>query len=555
MVDPNLLNIEIDDKRRIAVADFELLVSPGVIGFYRGCEITQIFLFDEQETVANVFTVACFSELEKPTSHRFLTDPPPSISDTYKLGIVQHHVDLDAAAKMFAGLLENRFVIHEKEANVSPSLVLLPKQYVPQLWGGSNPPLMSSMKPSFRGENYVVEFFDEKKEQFEGLSRKQIDDIFERVSAREDIQINLSKVYERLGGVLFQFPINLLTCNCTLTETRNHLSVELMRHPNLATEQSLQIHVKTSLDSCVTGYWGQDITSNDTEFSVEVGDSNSLELTLAKPNSSIIYYHSKMHFMRSSNILGQIAMGDAEPRIFQPSDQQEVVEIAVTTPMPMSVGMRHDSEYLDQIYQRERDHKALANSGDYGVFRDDRKGALDFLRSKLNGATRLSEVCLWDPYLTVQDIVDVLYFQSSQIPFRCVASYDGLKNTVAEKLAELGKEQADFSTRFELIRSEQGKLLGSITNNLGVNLDFRCSHQHFGYGFHDRFLLLVPTNEKYPPEVYSLGTSVNSLGNDHHIIQKVANPWVILNNFNELWDSLPPENCRLIQLPSTTGGS
>ena len=35
-------------KKNIANQDFNLLLTPGVTGYYQGCEITQVFIFDKR---------------------------------------------------------------------------------------------------------------------------------------------------------------------------------------------------------------------------------------------------------------------------------------------------------------------------------------------------------------------------------------------------------------------------------------------------------------------------------------------------------------------------
>ena len=50
-------------------------------------------------------------------------------------------------------------------------------------------------------------------------------------------------------------------------------------------------------------------------------------------------------------------------------------------------------------------------------------------------------------------------------------------------------------------------------------------------------------NEQEKPKVWSIGTSFNSLGNSHHIIQEVRHPQMIVDAFEELWDSLSDETC------------
>ena len=72
-------------------------------------------------------------------------------------------------------------------------------------------------------------------------------------------------------------------------------------------------------------------------------------------------------------------------------------------------------------------------------------------------------------------------------------------------------------------------------------MEIRCQWKGYGYHFHDRFLMVIKEDEK--PRVWSLGTSINSLGNKHHIIQSVENPRMIVDAFEELWDELDSEEC------------
>jgi hypothetical protein len=48
---------------------------------------------------------------------------------------------------------------------------------------------------------------------------------------------------------------------------------------------------------------------------------------------------------------------------------------------------------------------------------------------------------------------------------------------------------------------------------------------------------------------YSLGTSINSLGKAHHIIQKVPDSRKIVHIFQELWELLDGESDIIIRLP------
>ena len=95
---------------------------------------------------------------------------------------------------------------------------------------------------------------------------------------------------------------------------------------------------------------------------------------------------------------------------------------------------------------------------------------------------------------------------------------------------------------------EQKKCLKNNSNNHGINLEFRVQHNNYGWKFHDRFLIFPNFNSKV--KVWSLGTSVNSLGKKHHILQEIKNARHILDAFNELWNQLQHESCLVWKYPN-----
>ena len=87
----------------------------------------------------------------------------------------------------------------------------------------------------------------------------------------------------------------------------------------------------------------------------------------------------------------------------------------------------------------------------------------------------------------------------------------------------------------------QRQRIQSRSNNRGISLELRCQWGDHGYSFHDRFLMIV--REHKTPEVWSLGTSVNSIGTSHHILQKVSHPQMVVDAFEALWKLLSVEEC------------
>ena len=77
---------------------------------------------------------------------------------------------------------------------------------------------------------------------------------------------------------------------------------------------------------------------------------------------------------------------------------------------------------------------------------------------------------------------------------------------------------------------------GAKGNCEGLKLEFRIREDGAGWSFHDRFLIFPVKSGG--AIAWSLGTSVNSLGRQHHILQKVSDGELIRQAFLELWNAL-----------------
>ena len=187
------------------------------------------------------------------------------------------------------------------------------------------------------------------------------------------------------------------------------------------------------------------------------------------------------------------------------------------------------------------------HSDDYHVFKYNQKEkALNFIRTKIKQHSHIKEICLWDPYLSAYDIMDTLYYEPTGIKFRCISSVSKANN------ANNAPSNSSSNRGFEIFRHNNQSIFKK-SNNKKINLKFLAQHDYFGWKFHDRFLIFVPSDTTKLPEVYSLGTSVNQIGMHHHIIQKVTNPREILNNFEELWKQLDNDECCVVDYPKMLG--
>jgi hypothetical protein len=68
-----------------------------------------------------------------------------------------------------------------------------------------------------------------------------------------------------------------------------------------------------------------------------------------------------------------------------------------------------------------------------------------------------------------------------------------------------------------------------------------------GWPFHDRFLIF-PVKDG-GAQAWSLGTSANSFGTIHHILQKVDDGQLVMDAFAELWDQLNQPQHLILKKP------
>jgi hypothetical protein len=105
-----------------------------------------------------------------------------------------------------------------------------------------------------------------------------------------------------------------------------------------------------------------------------------------------------------------------------------------------------------------------------------------------------------------------------------------------------GEGSDDSSSLGATFAEEQRAILDATKSNLrGLRFEFRVRTGQAGWGFHDRFLIF-PRDDR-GALAWSLGTSINSLGTQHHILQRVDDGQLVMDAFSELWDDLTqPDN-------------
>jgi len=358
----------------------------------------------------------------------------------------------------------------------------------------------------------------------------------------------LSSIYDRIGNIIFQFPVTLLNLHVHPSKDGTEISVQCRQHPSLIEERNYFIQVQTYFDNCITGSSCKHLKSLNFDYEIVVGDDHDVHVSLFDcDNDLLLFDELKINFLKSVSTNFSI-IDSGEPRTF-PQRDGTFKEIQTTQSMESNVGIIYSAKsYQNRIHERFSNNEIIAQSGDYRILKVNQSNeALSFLRDKLKRSD-IKEICLWDPYLNAQDIMDILYYEPTGRFFRCISSVAKANSICKDDDTEDCAGVEGFN-KF----CNRNRQIFKQSNNKNVRLKFLAQHGHYGWKFHDRFMILVPQDSTKLPETYSLGISVNQLGMSHHIIQKVTNSKAILNHFEELWQELDNDKCCVIQLPEMQG--
>lgn len=523
-------------KKEMGIKDFSLLSSPGVLGNYLECELTHVFIVERKTNNLYHYYAVCsyeeFQENDEKPKENFLTKGLVQINEEFSLGIKQIRLSLEESKDIFNQLCEKKFSFKNHTVILPDTMQLLPKTHVPSMLGYSEIQVNKILKPNFWGDRYILEFINIEKP-FINFS---VED-FEKINTGilKYLPINLSLVYDRIGSFIFHFPVTLISVDSEISQNWCNATLSMKVHPRLNHQNHICTIAKTSLDDTTTGF--NSFSGVFENIELDLGDSKDFELLVFNTNNKIIYKHSIVNFIRDININIGTSVQNAEPRIITHEDGS-TTEIELVDYGLVSTGRKnyHDSRINNRVIHND----IINHGGEFkNFYQNERDKALNYIRGKMNGnSASSSEIWLWDPFLRYRDIINTLYYvRVINMPMKCIASF--------RKENPDNKDDEDYlSSR----NSEREKFL--TQGNFGINLEFRAVHDNVGFNFHDRFLFFIPKDTEAIPTVYSLGTSVNSLGKSHHLIMQTVYPRNIVKAFDELWKILEnDEESLIIKLP------
>lgn len=511
--------------------ELERLLEHGVLGFHTHFEATEVIGFhDKKQSPINVFSIFVAEERGQSAlpAQNFLCERIELKSlKGWKFGLARYHLTA-------AGLLEHLEAL-DADGEWKPSgkplaigkLRRVATQYVPAN-GTIEVPWNNVLKNNFFSGSHVFEWFDEEKVALRELlaEPRRLQELSTAIAPY--VPLSIAALSDRIGNIVVQVPVTLITTRVGLRP--DGLSIEIGWHPR-AIRRILRITSEFANEEAVAGFASANISGDELLLPMET-DLGQLRMHIWDDLHRVVVGSlARSSFIRSIQM--DLSPISPEPREFffrgddgQPATQRVLVSGAS---LPSIIGdgagppgQRWASR---RLYQRDaaralEERRFVQYRPEQGKEKACREQALGDIRYLINRYAKHG-AWLWDPFLSADDILLTM--------FHCRFGAADLR-ALTDGMTVNGPAKTDF------VAAQKATLESCKGNCERLRLEYRVRVGPAGWAFHDRFLIF-PQNES-GALAWSLGTSVNSAGTSHHILQKVDDGQLIKDAFEELWSEL-----------------
>lgn len=590
------------DKKKVQ-EKLEQLAKPGVIGFFNSVEITEV-LGAQDNKYTNFLTLAVLESpevFECPDWKSVILSGRKRIrlpGTEWNVAIVQYRLSLEIFLQKVAAYAESGEWKPSPFQILTGKLVAVPPQFVPSD-GSQHHPWNGILKNNFFEGSHVLEFFDTTKEHIRFLldDSRRLTNLANIVG--EYLPIKIDGMSDRLGNVIIQLPVTAMSARVRGTEEGGQ-EVTVAWHPDVA-PRSVNITAEILADSTVTSFDSAVVSSGtatlqlnelgggatnyiwDNEHRLLLGATFPMKFfTAASFSISVSGGVQRDHAVRREFLLPEFATPQSVD-LKEPEVPQRIIGSTPERPREPWVSQRVFSESVVSLKERKefvqygRDgpnetciaesqlskrHSSVDDSAtDAEATQTGRSGKLAKRMAALGDLWWLMEahgsegVWLWDPFLTADDVLRTLFFcRHIGVPLRALTA--GKTPTDAERklkieegMSEREIEKLAWERDGEEINRQRVHLENAKGNCHGLQLEFRIRRGNAGWGFHDRFLIFPRAQGS--AFAWSLGTSINSFGHEHHILQKVSHGEPIAQAFEDLWESLEGPDYLIWKTPET----
>lgn len=555
--------------------ELKRLLQPGIIGFYESFEVTEILGFQKDGTATNFFSLLVAEPGLPPKG----TGEPECLTpmrielkgSDYKFGVFRFRVStqfLVDVVEHFARTGE--WKTGPKPLNVGKLAPVAPQFVHPDF---NDPhPWNSVLKNNFYEGSHVLELFDTSKDAARFLQRdsRLLVELSQQV--RSIVPMDIDGLSDRLGNIAIQMPVTVISTGVRGSPVGDQ-SVRVAWHEN-ATPRPLRISCEIYGDSTVDAFDSKvvgvpPIKVEDSTFRLRTpgggartyvwDDTNQVLLSASPIQTFALMVGISMHATSIND------PGEPKRQFFVPvkgaaTHLEEVVLKRVDKPYfvgspPERPREPWRSERSIKLSLRQlQERKEFVQYGQFtGRGRKEAIADVHWLLEKHGtfGAW------LWDPFLNADDALQTLFFSPHRdSDLRALSNgktfespgddeEDDSEQSAGDAALSPSDVQAGSVVDSSIAwKKEQHRLLeANCGNRVGLTLEFRLRRKGAGWKFHDRFLIFPQEDGR--ALAWSLGTSVNSLGTSHHILQKVSNGELVQNAFLALWDCLEAERYKV----------
>lgn len=201
------------------------LLTPGVIGYYRSFEVTEILGFhdDAPKTPVNFLSLLVAERAQSVVGSgdkpKFLNDQRRLVlkGSSWQFGIARYRISNDRLTEAVHRFADSGEWKPSGLPLTIGELIPLPPQYIPS--DSSHPHAWNGiLKNNFWDGSYVMELFDSKKEHVRLLLENPTSLAWLAGEIQRYVPIGIDGLSDRLGNVLIQFPVTVLTTEVTSSE-------------------------------------------------------------------------------------------------------------------------------------------------------------------------------------------------------------------------------------------------------------------------------------------------------------------------------------------------
>jgi hypothetical protein len=415
-----------------------------------------------------------------------------------------------------------------------------PSMFVPPN-GTVRVPLNNILKNNFWAGSHVFRLTDQDKTPFSPFfaDRRRLQALSDAVSA--GVPIAFAGLADLLGDVVIQLPVTVLVPNATAPHGAAYTDVAVTWRDG-SIPRPLAIAARARQDELLTGAAISERFTHGVRLSID-NHRQPLESEIWDAETGILVGATS-----STSMVKRIGLAmhviQHEPRLFNAPDSQgqpvaERVKLTQTETSFVGTEAGQDANFWLGRRQDLEERRRLEETRDFVQYRPQANSSAEQFRALADVRFLIDRhgetgVDMWDPYLSAEDLLRTLFF-CCHSGTRLRALTDG-RDPPRETLQDCSAPVEPAAPRLSFPDRQRAVLERDAGNREGLCLEYRTRRGPKGWHFHDRFLIFP--NIPDGPRAWSLGTSVNSLGQAHHILQRVSNPAMVAGAFEDLWAAL-----------------